>query len=605
MNKKLSTSLVASFLLATNLLSNELDQITVTSATKSEQSIKDVTSNVEVITKEDIEERHFVTIADALNTLAGVSFVSNGSLGNTTSVFLRGMDTQRILVLIDGVRYQDPSNTSGAAFSDLMINDIEKIEVIKGAQSGIWGADAAAGVINIITKDTKIGTNISTNLEIGSFMTKKYGLSVSNKTKLYDVKVSANRVITDGFSAQAVYGKNLGQYEDDGYRNTTINAKAGLNISDNDRLTLNVNHINSFVEYDSFSAPDSIQRTDNESVLYSVSYNKNISNHSIKLNHDISDFQKENLDATFGVKIYNGKTYVTELVDNISYAKNSNLIIGASYEEYKADYITTTSTTNEESNSNKAVYLTNINNFDKFIFTQSLRRDDYSNFGSKVTGKIGAKYFITNDLSVNGNYGTAYNAPNIIQMLNPWGASNLDLKPEQTKSYDLTLEYKSISLTYFNNDVKDLISWDSTINGYNNTPGTSKIKGYEAKYSKDILKDTLLSLNYTHLSAKNASGQDLGRRPKNQIGLNLDYYGINKLHFNTNATYIGTRYDFNNKGGRQTGKYTVWNAVINYDINKDYRVYFKLDNIFDKDYQTIDGYATAPRSGYVGLEAKF
>ena len=604
MNNKLTISLVASFFLATNLFSaTELETITITSATKSTQSIKDVTSNVEVITKEDIQERHFTTVSEALNTIAGVSFVNNGSVGNTTSIFLRGMDTQRILVLVDGVRYQDPSNTSGASFADLIISDIERIEVIKGAQSGVWGADAAAGVINIITQDSKVGTAISTNIELGSFLSKKYGLSISNKTKLYDVKISANRILTDGFSAQSTYGQDLNQYEDDGYRNTTINAKAGLNISDGDRLVLSVNHVNSFVEYDNFAAPNSVQRTDNESILYSISYSKNIENHSIRLKHDISDFQKENLDATFGVKFYNGKTQVTDLIDNISYASNSNLLVGASYEKYEADYITTSNLTNKESNNNKAIYLTNMNNFDKFIFTQSIRRDDYSNFGSKVTGKIGAKYQINNDLSLTGNYGTAYNAPNIIQMLNPWGTTNLNLNPEETKGYDISLDYKTFSFTYFNNNVKDLISWSG--GGYNNLEGTSKINGYELKYSKDVLTDAFLSINYTHLSAKNASNQELGRRPKNQIGTSFDYYGIDKLHFNINASYIGTRYDSNNKAGRQTGRYTLWNSVINYEVNKTFSTYLKVDNLFDKQYQTVDGYSTAQRSGYIGIKASF
>ena len=185
MQKKISTSLVASLLLATtNLFSAQsLEPITVTSATKSTQSIKDVTSNIEVITKEEIEEKHFTTVTQALNTLSGVSVVSNGGLGNLSSVFVRGMDSKRVLVLIDGIRYNDVTGTSGAPFEHLMIDDIEQIEVVKGAQSGIWGADASAGVINIITKNNEEGTHTSVNTEFGSFQTKKYGMSVSNKTK--------------------------------------------------------------------------------------------------------------------------------------------------------------------------------------------------------------------------------------------------------------------------------------------------------------------------------------------------------------------------------------------------------------------------------------
>ena len=145
MHKKISTSLVASFLLATNLFSaQELESITVTSATKTSQSIKDVTSNIDVITSEEIEARHFTTVVEALNTLSGISYVSNGGMGNTSNVYLRGMDSKGILVLIDGVRYQDPSNTSGAAFSHLMVSDIERIEVIKGAQSSVWGGNCSA-----------------------------------------------------------------------------------------------------------------------------------------------------------------------------------------------------------------------------------------------------------------------------------------------------------------------------------------------------------------------------------------------------------------------------------------------------------------------------
>ena len=604
MQKKLSISLVASFLLATNLFSAQnLDTITVTSATKSTQSIKDVTSNIEVITKDEIEERHFTTVSEALNTLAGVSFVSNGSLGNTTSVFLRGMDTQRILVLIDGVRYQDPSNTSGASFSNLIISDIEKIEVIKGPQSGIWGSDASAGVINIITKDAKMGTSVSGRTEIGSYNTKKIGMSVSNKTAVYDVKLSANRIVTDGHTSQAPYGNDIEQYEDDGYRNTTINAKVGYNITDSDRVALSFNHINSLVQYDNFEAPDSTQRTDDESKLYSLSYNKIYNNHDIKLKYDTSKFDKENLDATFGVKYYNGKTQIVDLLDNITYNKKDTLLVGASYEKYDVDYVKTSLATNEKSNENKAIYLTNINNFDKLVLTESLRRDDYTNFGSKYTAKVGAKYFLNKDLSFTANYGTAYNAPSIIQILNPWGVSNSNLTPEKTKGYDLTITYKSLSITYFNNDVDNLISWSGS--AYDNIEGTSKLKGYEAKYTKDIATDTLLSLNYTHLNAKNAYKQDLGRRPKDQVGFALDYYGFDKLHINLNGIYIGKRYDGTGKTGQETGNYTLFNTVLNYEINKNFSTYLKVDNLFNKYYQTIDGYATPERSGYIGLKATF
>ena len=605
MQKKISSSLVASFLLATtNLYSAQnLETITVTSATKSTQSIKDVTSNIEVITKEEIEERHFTTVSEALNTLAGFNVISNGGLGNSTSVFLRGMDTDRVLVLIDGIRFQDPSNTSGAAFEHLLITDIERIEVIKGAQSGIWGSDASAGVINIITQNAQKGTHVSFNSEYGSFQTKKVGMSVSNKTDKYDVRISANRIVTDGFSSQVPYGKDPTEFLDNGYRNTTVNLKAGYNITDSDKILLNFNHINSLAQYDGSTGNETL-RSDNESNLYSIAYNKIYENHNIKLKYNLSKFDKETMEATnTGVKFYNGKNEIIELLDSISYFNNDNLVIGVSDERSDVDFTRANGQSNDDKTTNKAIYITNTNTFGDLTITESLRRDDYSSFGDKVTGKIGAKYIIIDDLVVSANYGTAYNAPNLIQLLNPWGTSNFDLNPEKIKGYDLSVMYKDLTITYFDNKVSELINWQG--GKYTNVSGTSRLKGYESKYSKEITKDLLFNINYTHLSAKDSQDKELARRAKRQVGFGLDYYGIDKLHFNVNGQYIGDRYNSSNKTGRNTGNYTVWNSVINYDINKTFKAYLKVDNLFNKYYQTIDGYATAERSAYVGLKATF
>ena len=400
MQKKISTSLVASLLLATtNLFSAQsLETITVTSATKSTQSIKDVTSNIEVITKEEIEEKHFTTVTQALSTLSGINVISNGGLGNSSSVFIRGMDSRRILVLIDGVKFQDPSNTGGASFEHLMINDIERIEVVKGPQSGIWGADASAGVINIITKNNEEGTHTSVNTEFGSFQTKKYGMSVSNKTKKYDMGLSANRVLTDGFSSQVPYGDNPDDYVKNGYRNTTVNLKGGYNLTDSDRISANFNNINSLTQYDG-NTPNQTKRSDNESNLYSIAYNKIYNNHDVKLKYDISKFEKEQLEASaaYEVKNYNGETQIVELSDTIKYFDNDNFIIGVNREQTDVDYTKGNNVTNDDANINKAIFLTNTNTFDKLIITESLRRDDYSTFNISNTGKIGAKYYILED----------------------------------------------------------------------------------------------------------------------------------------------------------------------------------------------------------------
>ncbi|MFY9074154.1 TonB-dependent receptor [Malaciobacter mytili] len=604
MKQKLPLSLVASFFLATTTYANyQISPITITGASKTEQTINNVTSNVEVITKEEIEERNFTTVSEALTSVSGISFTSNGSVGNTTSIFLRGMSSNRILVLVDGIRYQDPSNTSGASFENLMASDIERIEVIKGAYSGIYGSDASAGVINIITKNAKEGLNASINAEAGSYLTKKYGMTLSNKEEKYDFKISANRFLTKGFSSQIEEKKSEKDFERDGYQNTTVNLKTNYYLTSDDRVGFIYNYINSNVEYDDFNAPNAIQRAKSRTNLYSVFYTKKYKNHDIKVKYDLSKFKKTNLDATFGVNGYNGKTKILELTDTIFYNKKDFIIAGLSKEEYKVDYSQVSGSSNQDKNTNKAIFFSNTNSFDKLLLNQTLRRDSYSNFDDEVTGKVGFRYDFMENLSLSSNYGTAYNAPNIIKILNPWGISNPNLKPEKSKGYDVTLNYKNLSLTYFNNKVEDLISWES--NQYVNTSGISIFKGIEAKYTNEIFQDTLLSLNYTHLSAKNENKEPLARRPKRQLGFSLDYYGFTKLHLNLNGSYVGTRYDKVNNSGEQTGRYTLFNSVINYELDKKTKIYLKLENLTDKFYQTIDGYATAGRSIYAGLKVDF
>lgn len=605
MKKKISTSLVASFFIATNLFSNEtLESIYITSATKTQQAIKDVTSNIEVITKEELEEKHFTSVIEALNTLSGVSFSSNGGLGNTSSFYLRGMGNDKTLVLIDGIRYQDPSNTSGSNLSHLMINEIERIELIKGAQSGIWGADAASGVINIITKKAKKGTKASINLEAGSYKTKKYGASLSHGSDNFDIKVSANKLETDGFSSKTPNGKNPEDFESDSYENTTLNLNTNYYINDNSKINLNITNIDALAQYDSSSPNDDTMKSDIDTTLYGIGFSHRINNHNLKLKYEQSKFKRHEIGSKFGVLKFNGKTHNIEISDEYKYLDDDFLLFGIGLNKDDVDYVKVDNTKNNRNSKGKYLYATNSNKFDKIIFTQSLRYDRYDNFDNKLTGKVGLKYNINKDLFLSSNLGSAYNIPSIIKQLNPWGEANLNLQPEETKSFDLGFGYKNFSAIFFKSKVDNLIDWRGR--GYTNVQGESKFKGYELKYQKDIFKDTLISLNYTYLSAKDSKGKYLDRRPKNQIGFSLDYYGIDNLHLNLNSTYVGDRKQNVYKVGEvKTGNYTLWNGAANYDINKNLKVYLKFDNMFDKYYQTTYGYGTARRSLYLGLKASF
>lgn len=579
-----------------------LDEIVVTSATKSKQSIKDVTSNINVITAEELEEKHFTSVTQALNTISGLNIVSNGGMGKTASVKLRGFDSKRVLVLIDGVRYNDITATSGAPFEHLMVSDIKQIEIIKGAQSGIWGADATAGVINIITKDAKKGFNGSVNAEYGSFNTKKYGITASYKTDNYYIKTSIQKVDSDGFSAQAPRGEDVDKYEDDGYENITSNIKVGFNINETNKIDISHTMIDAESEYDVSDANSNAITTTKDS-FSKINFNHIDSFNEVDIYASKSTFDRDYPQGW--TKEFDGEVLEYGLKSNISYNEKDFIIVGADYKnfEHKNDL--------KKEYNNKALFITNSNLFNcpmggKMIATQSLRYDSYDKFENKTTAKLGIKRILNDDLSFSVNYATAYNVPTLYNLYAPssaWGkVGNENLTPEDTTSYDISVSYQDMKITYFNSKIKDMIAWG---NGYENIDGTSTIKGFEFEYAKDITEDIYLSTNYTHLSAKNKDNQVLARRAKNSFNAGVDYYGVNDLQLGLYAKYTGLRYDKENKQGEQTGRYVVADFVANYDVSKDLLVYLKIDNLFDKYYQEVDGYATAPLSGYVGFKAKF
>ena len=613
MQKKIKLSLMASLFINSSLYGQtDLGTITVTSATKAEQSIKDITSNIEVITSIELEEKHITTITEALNLISGINFTSNGGLGKVTSVNLRGFDTNRVLLLVDGIRYNDITGMSGARFEHLMISDIEQIEVIKGAQSGIWGADATAGVINIITKKAEKDFNAEINFEHGSFNTNKLNINAGYSQSKYYVKANLNKVKTDGFTSYAEKGVNIDSYEDDGYENETYNIKYGYNFDNNNKVDLSHTVEDSKTQTDSTSGDSDSSSTSN-SMFNKVDYQYKNQDLTTNINYKQSVF---NRDTSTGSE-FDGVVKEYEIKSKYDYLNKSSFIIaGINYKNFEQK-----NNLNKSFN-NKAFFITNsniINN--KTTITESLRIDHYSIFSNKTTGKLGINHNFDNELSISSNAGTAYTIPTIYQLYQPgstfWGVyseiGNENLKPDETKSFDFSVGFKNLKVTYFYNKVKDMIDWydpdgwsaGSIPGQYDNIKGISKFKGIEIDFKENLNDHFLISLNYTKLSAKNKDGEFLKRRPEQTVKYSIDYYGIEKTHLGLNGEYIGNRYNEDDKQGEQTGKYTLLNFIVNYDISQKIKAYGKIDNLTNKYYQVVDGYATSPRAFYAGIKVTF
>jgi len=597
-----SISVATAMLVAQNI---DLDTIVV-SATKSEQSIKDVTSNVVVITKEELESWHADTLNEALSK-AGISIAQSGGLGQQSSVYLQGFASKYTLVLIDGVKFNDPSAVGAAAnIANIVLDDVEQIEIIKGAQSGIYGADAVAGVINIITKKSK-KDSASINLEYGSFVTKKSQVSINKTVGNFTSSLTYSYLKSKGFSAAANKSKDLDSYEDDAHENKSYNIKLAYDITSNDRVSLFLYKIQSETEFDAGATLDStipvVQESDKLShIEYTHHYSK--TDYS-KLYYSLSTFQRDYIYDFGGNPTpanYSGE--IREFgVDNKFTYKTYDFLFGVNR------------TISKDKKSGKELkatgaYLTTSAKLGNIVATATLRRDNYSDYKDKTTGKVGLKYSFENGLNLSANYGVAYKVPTLSELYGYGG--NSDLKPETIKSFDINAEYKNFYVSYFHNTIKDGINFlydPATYSGtYVNDTKDSKIKGFELGYKGAIGEDILYSINYTRYFAKDSDGYQLARRPSYTITANLDYYGFENAHINLNAQYVGKRVEYaygTHNVIAQTGHFLVANLAADYKITKDLQAYIKINNIFDKKYQDVYGYASSPRAIYVGINAKF
>lgn len=624
MQKKLQLSLITVALVSSLQAQNPytLQDIEVTASQGTAINEKDVTDSVTVITKEQLEEARVTTLNEALYKLANLSMTQNGGPGSSSSIFLRGMSSKRILVLIDGVRYNDPTAIGAAAeFSHIMLNNVEQIEIIKGAQSGVWGSDASGGVINIITSNAKEGSHANFNLEYGSYDTLQTSLSASYATKKYDMVVSGIYFDNDGFSAagpkqsEADYGKRYDDLglEKDSYKNETLNAKFGYNFTENDRVEAKIQTINSFLHYDNGSGTtndSSIPNSYLQNRFYSLAFKHKDSLNDITLQYNLSTFDRDTEGVGYA-NTYTGSVNEVKIDDKIDYMQKSFLRVGASYQKFEQTDITP----NEDKSYNAtSIYATNYNKLqllgtNNTIITESVRYDDYNAFDNSLTGKFGIKQFIKDDIYISANIGTGYNTPTLGQLYGSFG-SNPNLSPEKSLTSDITLGNDTLWITYFHNEIKDLIEYVITdyttyAGSYQQIEGTSTFKGVEIGY-EDYFMDRLgVKALYTYLETEDSKGEALARRPKSQFDLSATYYATDDIDLGVNAQYIGTRYDRIDNKGAQTGKYTVVDFITNFKANKYVTFYAKINNITDKYYQTVDGYETAGRSLYVGLNAKY
>ncbi|WP_292655028.1 TonB-dependent siderophore receptor [Nitratifractor sp.] len=593
---------------------DELGIITVTPDRVSEP-LKNSTANVTVITAKEIQQRGYQTLADALSRLSGFSTYSNGGPGQTSGLFLRGFNSGNILIMLDGVPLKDPTDPSfSTGLAHLRLDDVARIEVVKGAQSGLWGADAVAGVINIITKSASPGGHVSLRGGYGSYNSKTGGITLSASGEAGSFYLSGDHFKTDGFSAQLPRDA-----EDDGYTNDTLHFKGTLHPTPNSTWGVFYHKIQGDFDYDSTGPDDSASNGTFDDSLIGLSYDYDAhGDFALHAMFSSNTIDRQLNDAAWGPSRFQGQSERGTLRGVWRIDNHQRLSGGVEYNRIEGTTPFANSG-NAAAYDNRAVYGNYRYIWDdllgaRTIVDATLRYDDFSAFDNKATYRFGLKREcnLLPGLFTAANLYSAYKAPSIYQWTKPKPGSTL--KPEYTHGFEISAGYEDlIKLTYFRSKITDrLIPGGSWPNDYYYNGGADETHDgieIEGHYNITALHMTL-GANYTHLfTLTSADGSPLIRVPRNEGNLFLDYAFSPAIHLGANLQYVGKRADQHWVGWTPTnvtlGSYTLVNLSYNQQIGKNLTLSIQAHNIFDKDYQTADGYSTEGRSIYGKVEYKF
>jgi vitamin B12 transporter len=605
MYKTITHSLLLSVLLMVTAHGVEkLEEVEVTS-TKSTQSLKETTSSITIITAEQIAAEGYLTVAQALRSIAGVSVASSGGLGQNASLFIRGSDGGKVLVLLDGMRLNDPSTTNGKAFlENLTTTNIEQIEVLKGAASSIWGSNASVGVVNIITKKAKEGVEGSLSVAHGSHKTTTTALNLGYQQDALTLSFQGGYTQSDSFSAQTPR-----EAEADAYENQNSKILLGYKFSDIQEVRLTHYITNNESDYDLF-AEDSTSTIESDQKQTQLQYRYHMSNGEMRVEASSGRFERTARDAYGGTSRFESDIKELGVYGKFAYQKGKSHV-GIEHKEFDGfNHYTSPSFSADPAKAaytNKALYVANSYHIaDATLLETNVRYDDFNTFDGKFTYKVGLKHTLDNNLYGLANYYTAYDMPSIYQFANQ--AQGSALTPSYTKGYELAVGYKTLfKVTYFQNRIEDEVIYLNY--SYRNQDEIQTFKGIEVETNYYIERLMLnLHANYTKLWDID---ETLLRRPEEQINLTFDKSFTEHTHLSLGYNYIGQRYDMAFdpvsfvSSSVETGNYSLWHLHYGHSFENGVTLNLHVENLFDEAYSSVYGYSSAGRTWLVNLAYKF
>lgn len=613
---------------------DDLDQILVTGA-RAPLAGSQLGSAVTVITAEDIEQRQARYVSELLRTVPGFSVSQSGPAGSQTQVRVRGAEANHVLVLIDGIRANDPATGDEFRWEYLTTSNIERIEVVRGPQSSLWGSDAVAAVVQIITRSGKDEGGMNLYAETGSFDTMNLGGGAGIAAARWSFNGAVERLDTDGFNVSREGS------EKDGSDITTASATAGYRPSDVVSVDVSLRLTDAFTEFDSVDfvqtglPADADLATEADNVYARVAMSYGAAESRLRQQLRLDYFASDNRNLSDGNKDS------TSEADRSSVAYQADIALGGdllslALEHERSRFRQRGAIGFGDPNQDQEMDVTSViadyqgRSLDRLTWLLSARFDDNSDFEDAWSGRLSLAYTLTDTTTLRGNIGMGRKNPTFTDLFGYFPgqfSGNPNLKPEQSTSYDIGIDTSfadgalNIELSLFSQDLED------EINGFvfdpatflftaENMDGTSRRRGAELAAAWRAFGPLELSASYTYTDSEqpDASGRQVReiRRPKHSASLSLAYRPAgSRFHGLLGADYGGTRNDefyppFPEPSRIVTlDRYLLLGLTLHYKVNDSLALYAKGDNLLDEDYEQVYGYRTAGIAGYVGLRMNF
>lgn len=610
---------------------NAVDQVVVT-AGRAADKLSETPVSMTVITADTLRQRQAVVVSDLLSRTPGVTVTRNGGVGGSTQVRIRGAESDQTAVLIDGVKLNDPSSTGGGYnFATLLAGDVDRIEVLRGPQSTLWGSQAIGGVVSMITKTPDGPLSGDATVEGGSRATAYARVGLGAGGAWGGWRLAAGSYTTAGVSN---FDEAMGGKEKDGYHNTAVSGRLDLNVADWVSLDARLSYAAGRNEFDGFPAPafafaDTAEYGKTKEL---VSYlGARLSNFDGALNSRIGYSYTQTDRDNYDPSQTPAKTFDAKGTDNsLEYQGTWTIspvwraVFGA---ETERTWFRTAAPSSFDPNPTPDRHATGMDSVygqlqaklvEGLTLTGGVRYDDHDTFGGATTYQAGATWSPNAGTTVfRANYGEGFKAPSLYQLYSDYG--NTTLKPEEAKSWDISVEHSVLegrlrgAITYFSRDTKNQIDFLSNntppnFGGYANTAKT-QADGVEVEGSFEVSALLTLSANYTNMDAVNKSagsnyGKDLVRRAGETASADAELSFANGLTGGVTMQYVGHSFD-NAANTRRLKSYVLTDVRIAYPINDTFELYGRVENLFDQQYETLYRYGTLGRGAFAGVRARF